>query len=195
MSKSSPGILLVVSGPSGAGKTTLCERLCADDPRVVHSISCTTRKPRAGEKNGIAYFFLSVGEFLKKAEAGEFLEHAVVHGNHYGTLLGWVREKLESGVDVVMDIDVQGADQIRNHPDPFIADRRADMFIYLSEEEVLARLEDRGSESKEQLETRLANSREELSHWPLYQYVIPSRSRDEDYARFRAIIEGERGRP
>ncbi|MEM0898233.1 MAG: guanylate kinase [Verrucomicrobiota bacterium] len=194
MPVSSPGILVVVSGPSGAGKTTLCERLCVDDPQVVHSISCTTREPREGEQNGTAYFFLSVEDFRAKADAGEFLEHAVVHGNYYGTLLGWVREKLEAGIDVVMDIDVQGAAQIRNHPDPFIAKCRTDLFIYLPEEEVLARLEGRGSENEAQLQTRLNNAREELSHWPLYQYVIPSRSRDEDYARFRAIVEGERTR-
>ncbi len=190
----SPGILLVVSGPSGAGKTTLCRRLGEEDPKVVHSISCTTRAPREGEVDGESYFFLTVEEFQSKADKGEFLEHAVVHGNHYGTLLGWVRERLESGIDVVMDIDVQGAAQIREHPDPFIASRRADLFIFLSEEELMERLKERGSESEEQLAVRLKNAREELAQWPHYQYVIPSRTKDEDYARFRAIVEGERRR-
>mgnify|MGYP001814536434 CR=1 FL=1 len=189
-----PGVLLVVSGPSGAGKTTLCQRLSVEDPNVIHSVSCTTRAPREGETDGESYFFLNVEEFEKKIENGEFLEHALVHGNHYGTLLEWVRKHLASGTHVVMDIDVQGAEQIRNHPDPFIAECRADLFIFLSEDELTSRLHARASESEDQLAVRLKNARDELAQWPNYQYVISSRSREEDYARFCAIVEGEKQR-
>ncbi len=123
------GILCVVSGPSGAGKTTLCHALSKADPNVVYSVSCTTRKPRPGEVDGTDYHFLSTDEFLKRAADGEFLEHAPVHDRHYGTLRSWVTERLKQGIDIVMDIDVDGAAQVRASDDPLITAARVDIFV------------------------------------------------------------------
>ncbi|MCB1134120.1 MAG: guanylate kinase, partial [Verrucomicrobiae bacterium] len=122
------GILLVVSGPSGSGKTTLCRRL-ADLGEVRYSVSCTTRAPRPGEVNGRDYHFLQTSEFQRLVEAGEFLEHAEVHGNHYGSLRSEVLGHLDQGIDVVMDIDVQGAAQVRACNDPGIMRARVDLFV------------------------------------------------------------------
>ena len=106
-------LLLVVSAPSGAGKTTLCDRLRAEFPAIRYSVSCTTRGPREGEVDGEDYHFLSEAEFRRRLAAGEFLEHAVVHGHLYGTLRSEVADGMTAGRDVLMDIDVQGAAQIR----------------------------------------------------------------------------------
>ncbi len=187
------GVLCVVSGPSGAGKTTLCHALSEVDANVVYSISCTTRKPRAGEDDGSDYHFLAEEDFLTRAEAGEFLEHAPVHDRHYGTLRSWVTERLERGLDVVMDIDVAGAAQVRASEDPMITAARVDIFVRPPDNEELARrLRGRGTESDEEFELRMKNALAEIEHWPRYQYQILSGSKEEDFARFRTIIEAER---
>jgi len=113
------GIILLVSGPSGSGKTTLCRRL-ADEGEVVYSTSCTTRPAREGEKNGHDYHFLSREEFEQRITAGDFIEYAEVHGNLYGTLKSEVMDHISIGKDVVMDIDVQGADLVRSCSEPVI---------------------------------------------------------------------------
>lgn len=187
------GVLCVVSGPSGAGKTTLCRALSEVDPDVVYSISCTTRKPREGEVDGKDYHFLSEEEFLERAGAGEFLEHAPVHDRHYGTLRSWVTERLEQGLDIVMDIDVAGAAQVRASEDPMIVASRVDIFVRPPDNDELAkRLRGRGTESIEEFELRMRNALAEIEHWPRYQYQILSGSKEEDFARFRTIIEAER---
>lgn len=187
------GILCVVSGPSGAGKTTLCQALSAADPNVVYSVSCTTRKPRAGETEGSDYHFLSTEDFLKRVEAGEFLEHAPVHDRHYGTLRSWVTERLEQGIDVVMDIDVAGAAQVRASDDPLIAKARVDIFVRPADSaELERRLSARATESAAELALRMRNALAEIAHWPRYQYQILSGTREEDFARFRTIVEAER---
>lgn len=122
------GILLVVSGPSGSGKTTLCRRL-ADEEEAHYSISCTTRAPRDGEVNGKDYHFLDRDDFTKRIQTGNFLEHAEVHGNHYGTLKSEVLNYISKGVDVVMDIDVQGATLVRACEDPEIQTALTDLFV------------------------------------------------------------------
>lgn len=193
LSPSRLGILCVVSGPSGAGKTTLCHALSQVDPMVVYSVSCTTRKPRAGEVDGEDYHFLSTGDFLAKVEAGEFLEHAAVHDRHYGTLRSSVTDLLEKGIDVVMDIDVEGAAQVRRNEDPLVAAARIDIFVRPEDNtELERRLRARGTESDEEFALRMKNALEEIAHWPLYQYQIPSATKEEDFARFRTIIEAER---
>lgn len=186
------GMLLVVSGPSGSGKTTLCRRL-ADSGEARYSISCTTRAPRPGEVDGRDYHFLSREEFERRLQAGDFLEHALVHGNCYGSLKSEVLSHLNDGVDVVMDIDVQGAEQVRNCGDPDI--RRAGVEIFVmppSDEELQARLSGRGTDSAETIALRMSNARDEMRHWREYTYVLLSSTREADYAQFLALVTAER---
>ena len=186
------GILFLVSGPSGSGKSTLCRRL-AKDGEAEFSISCTTRQPRFGETHGREYYFLSTEEFIAKAEAGDFLEHALVHGNHYGTLRSEVIGRLASGTDVVMDIDVQGAAQVRSCDDESIRIALVDLFVMPPDEEELARrLNGRGTDSAEVIELRLLNAIDEMRHWPEYRYRLLSATHEEDYGQFKALLVGER---
>ena len=186
------GILLVVSGPSGSGKTTLCRRLAASGG-AHYSISCTTRLPRPGEQDGKDYHFLTKEAFIAKLEAGHFLEHAVVHGNLYGSLRSEVISFLESGTDVVMDIDVQGADQIRERQDPQIQHSLVDLFVMPpSEAELYQRLSGRGTDSAVTIALRMNNALEEMRHWPRYRYRLLSSSKEQDYAQFQALITAER---
>ena len=171
------GMLLVVSGPSGSGKTTLCRRL-ADSGEVRYSISCTTRPPRPGEVNGTDYHFLTRAEFEIRLAAGDFLEHAEVHGNLYGSLKSEVLERIATGHDVVMDIDVQGADQVRNCADPEIRRAFVDLFVMPpGEVELLTRLSGRGTDSAEVISLRMTNALEEMRHWRKYTYLLVSSTR------------------
>lgn len=186
------GILLVVSGPSGSGKTTLCRRL-ADSGAVRYSISCTTRQPRPGEQNGRDYHFLSTEDFQQRLLAGDFLEHAVVHGNLYGSLKSEVISHLQAGVDVVMDIDIQGADKVRSCRDGDIQRALVDLFVMPpSEQELRQRLAGRGTDSAETIALRMANALEEMRHWHHYTYRLVSSTREQDYAEFQALLTAER---
>ena len=186
------GILFVVSAPSGAGKSTLLNAL-RQTPDFIYSVSCTTRAPRPGETDGEDYHFVSVEEFQRRLAAGEFLEHAQVHGNHYGTLRGQVVEQLHSGVDVLIDIDVQGARQIREDTSTDIRASVADIFIMPpSLEELRRRLTKRGTETPAQIEIRLQNAATEMEAWCDYRYTIISGSVEEDLQKFRAIMRAER---
>ena len=189
------GILCVVSGPSGSGKTTLCRRFSMEDPDAVYAISATTRAPREGETNGTDYFFLTREDFEAKATRGEFLEYAEVHGNFYGTLKSEVLNHIRAGRDVLMDIDVQGAELVRGQTDELIKASLVDIFILPpSDEELQARLSGRGTETQEQLDLRLHNAREEMRHWQAYDYTVVSSDKETDFATFGAIIAGERCR-
>ncbi len=186
------GILLVVSGPSGSGKSTLCRRL-EDEGEIHHSISCTTRPPRPGETDGRDYHFLSTEAFARRLRAGDFLEYAEVHGNSYGTLKSEVLEHLENGVDVVLDIDVQGAAQVRANRDPGIRRALVDVFILPpGAEELSARLSGRATDSPEVIALRLRNALEEMRHWPEYRHCLVSGSKEQDYLRFKSLIIAER---
>jgi len=186
------GMLLVVSGPSGSGKTTLCRRL-ADAGEARYSISCTTRAPRPGEVNDRDYHFLTRGEFVGRLEAGEFLEHAVVHGHLYGSLKTEVLSHLAAGIDVVMDIDVQGAEQIRSCADPDIRRAAVDLFVMPPDnEELYARLSGRGTDSAETIALRMSNALEEMTHWGRYTYLLLSATREDDYAKLTALVTAER---
>jgi guanylate kinase len=188
------GILLLVSGPSGSGKTTLCRRL-ADEGEARYSTSCTTRPARSGEKNGHDYHFLSQEEFAEKIQQNAFLEHATVHGNSYGTLLSEATEHLANGVDVVMDIDVQGATQVRNCTDPTIRAALVDLFVMPpSEDELRSRLTGRQTDAPEVIALRMKNALAEMEHWPSYQFRLLSDTRENDYARFKALLLAERMR-
>lgn len=186
------GILLLVSGPSGSGKTTLCRRL-ADEGEAVYSTSCTTRPMREGEKDGHDYHFLSREEFQRRAANGEFIESAEVHGNFYGTLKSEVTGHITAGTDVVMDIDVQGADLVRSCAEPSICNALVDLFVMPpSEEELRARLAGRGTDSDSVIELRMKNAIEEMTHWHKYTYRLVSATREEDYCRFKALVVAER---
>lgn len=186
------GILLVVSGPSGSGKTTLCRRL-ADEGEARYSVSCTTRPARPGEINGRDYHFLSHEEFIAKRDAGEFLESAEVYGNLYGTLKSEVIGPLAQGTDIVMDLDVQGAAQVRACADAEIRLTAVDLFVMpRDEEELLARLSGRGTDSAEVIALRMQNALEEMRYWPEYTYRLISGDREEDYSRFKSLVIAER---
>ncbi len=186
------GIVLLVSGPSGSGKTTLCRRL-ADENEAVYSTSCTTRPPREGERHGHDYYFLSHDEFAQRIEAGDFLEHAEVHGNFYGTLKSEVLDHISAGTDVVMDIDVQGADQVRACPDPTINTALIDLFVMPpTNEELRKRLTGRGTDSEEVIALRMKNALEEIEARSKYSYLLLSGTHKEDYPRFKSLLIAER---
>lgn len=188
----STGILYLVSGPSGSGKTTLCRRL-ATEGLAHYSISCTTRPPREGEVNGRDYYFLSVSEFEKEIAAGALLEHAEVHGNHYGTLITEVLAFLEAGKDVVMDIDVQGAQQVRSSPDEKIQLALLELFVMpATDEELEIRLRGRGTDPEDVIALRLKNAREEVAHWPQYTYRLLSTDKETDYSLFKHLLLTQR---
>lgn len=186
------GVLLLVSGPSGSGKTTLCRRL-ARDGEAHYSISCTTREAREGEVNARDYYFMSREEFEAEAGVGHFIEHAEVHGNLYGTLKSEVIEFLQRGDDVVIDIDVQGADQVRACEDPLVNASLVDLFVMpASEEDLRERLANRATDTEDVISLRLSNALEEMSHAGRYTYQLISGSKDDDYTRCRSLLVAER---
>ena len=186
------GILFVISAPSGAGKSTLLEGLRLT-PEAIYSVSCTTRPPRTNEVDGEDYHFLGENDFLARVEKGEFLEHAKVHEHHYGTLRGPLIRSLKDGVDVLIDIDTQGAASIRNCEDEFIRGSLADVFIMPPNlDELRRRLTKRGTETASQIELRLNAAAREMEHWRDYRYTIISKSVEEDLQKFRHIMGAER---
>lgn len=186
------GQLIVVSGPSGTGKTTLCRKAC-DDGLAVFSVSCTTRQPRPGEIDGKDYYFLAEDDFLSRVERGELFEHARVHDRWYGTLKSHVYENLRAGTDVLLDIDVQGAIQIRACQDELVRRCLLDLFILPpSLEELRARLAGRATEDAAAFELRMSNAEAEMEHWSDYQHVLISDTRESDDTRFRALLAAGR---
>lgn len=188
------GILFVLSAPSGAGKSTLRAGLQRNRD-FAYSISCTTRAPRPGEIDGADYHFLSRADFERKAAAGEFLEHARVHGHDYGTLESSVLDSLRNGTDVLLDIDTQGAAMIRAGEHPEIRRALVDVFLMPENMDVLRRrLAGRGTESADQIALRLRNAEAEMREWNRYQYAIVTGTPEEDLQAFRAIMQAERCR-
>jgi guanylate kinase len=185
------GILFVISAPSGAGKTTLVEAL-RQDPDLFYSVSCTTRAPRSGEINGEHYQFLSDADFHARVKAGDFLEHAQVHGDFYGTLRGPIVTNLKNGIDVLIDIDTQGAATIRNCDDSIIRQALTDVFIMPPDlDELRQRLRKRGTETEEQIKRRLETAMQEMELWRDYRYTIISGSVEEDLQKFLQIMAAE----
>ena len=184
------GILFVVSSPSGGGKGTLIRRVLPVVPRLGYSVSWTTREPRAGEVEGVHYFFVSDEAFAEARERGEFLEWAVVHGKHYGTSLAVIERELSSGRDVILEIDVQGAELVRR-----AAVDSVGIFILPPSFEVLReRLTTRASETPEQLATRLGNSRGEVARYTEFDYVVLNDAADRAARQLASIILAERAR-
>ena len=185
------GILFVISAPSGAGKTTVVQAL-RKTGKFFYSVSCTTRAPRGDEIDGIHYHFHSHADFLAKLEVGEFLERAQVHGDYYGTLREPVLSNLKNGVDVLIDIDTQGAATIRSFDDPIVRQALADIFIMPPDvEELRRRLAKRGTETPQQIESRLATAMREMELWRDYRYTIVSGSVEEDLENVRNIMSAE----
>src|SRR5574340_1389511 len=188
------GSLIIISGPSGAGKGTLVDRLVARVPGVWVSVSATTRAPRPGEVDGRDYYFLTWEDFEERIEAGAFLEWAEVHGNRYGTLAATVREKLDEGIDVILEIDPQGAFQVKDlMPDAVLV-----FIIAPSMEELERRIRARGAETDEQVSARLRTAVRELQLVETYDHVVEN----DDVARATnelvGIIESlrsDKGRP
>lgn len=169
------GNLIVISGPSGVGKSTLVKKAMAELPDLTFSVSCTTRSPRAGEVDGVAYHFLSEEEFSAKLEAGLFLEHAGVFKHRYGTLKSEVADRITQGKEVILDIDVQGAKQIRQAAQSDETIRNAAVFILIAPPSLKAleeRLTARNSESAEQLKLRLDGAAGELRNFRVYDYLV-----------------------
>ncbi len=184
------GLLLVLSGPSGAGKGTLRHRLFEELPDLGYSISCTTRSPRPGEADGVDYRFISPAEFQQRVEAGQFLEWAHVHGHSYGTLVSDVEEALTRGVDLFLEIDVQGALQVKKKMAEAVT-----VFVAPPSMEVLEqRLRQRGTESKGSLALRLQNARGEMEFQKDYDFVIVNDDLDRAATELRRIVEGLRQR-
>ncbi|MBE6375605.1 MAG: guanylate kinase [Lentisphaerae bacterium] len=189
------GNLIVISGPSGVGKSTLVKRAMAELPDLQFSVSCTTRTPREGEEHGKAYYFLSREEFAEKLAAGEFLEHAEVFRNCYGTLKSEVLNRIRRGEEVLLDIDVQGAKQIRQaaENDPEI--RNAAQFILIappSLDVIRQRLAGRNSETPEQLELRLAAAAGELRNYRIYDYMVVNGDLDTAAVELIAVLKAMR---
>jgi len=180
------GRLYVIAAPSGAGKTSLLRALMQRRPGLEFSVSCTTRKPRAGERDGKDYHFIDREAFERLRATGEFIEHANVFGNLYGTRRSVVEAALAEGRDLILEIDWQGANQVREH-----LPEAVQLFILPpSRAELEARLRTRGSDSDEAIARRLRDSALEMSHWRDFDYVIVNRSFDTALADIESILDG-----
>jgi len=183
------GLLLVLSSPSGAGKTTITRLLIERDPTLAISVSVTTRAPRAGEIDGKHYRFIDAAEFERMVAAGELLEHAVVFGNRYGTPRAPVEATLASGSDIISDIDWQGTRRLKES----VRSDLVSVFVLPPSMAALRkRLESRAQDSTEVVGQRMAKSADEMSHWPEYDYVIVNRELEHSVAQVQAILTAER---
>ena len=187
---SSEGLLFIISSPSGAGKTSLSKWILKNDPNITFSISATTRMPREGEQEGREYFFKTEKEFDKMVQAGDMLEYADVFGNKYGTPKNPVENALASGLDVLFDVDWQGGIQIRNsHLRKFVVS----IFILPpSIQELENRLVSRGKDSADTVKVRMIKSKEEISHWSEYDYILVNDDLETIHNNITSIIHSER---
>lgn len=182
------GLLFIISGPSGAGKGTICKAYMDEVQDTWLSVSATTRSPRLGEEDGKHYFFLSKEDFEQKISEGNFLEYAQVYGNYYGTPLDCVQEKLESGIDVILEIDIQGALRVKQSYEDGI-------FIFIlppSLEELKNRLTNRGSETPESLIRRYESAISEINYISEYNYAVINTTVEEAKEKVKAIILAEK---
>ena len=184
------GLLIVVSGPSGAGKGTICKALLEKHDDLHISVSATTRSPRKGEVEGVNYYFLTKEKFKEKIEEGDFLEHAEVYGNYYGTPKSNVNELLEAGKNVILEIDIQGALQVKENSEEGV-------FIFIlppSMEELKQRIIKRGSETPESLMTRFKSAYQEINYVSKYNYAVVNDKVEEAVAKIEAILIAEKCR-
>lgn len=184
------GTLVVVSAPSGAGKTTLCREVRLLLPDLAYSVSCTTRLPRPGEIDGVDFHFVDDARFREMIDRGEFAEWATVHGNLYGTLAGPLEAALGTGRDVLLDIDTQGAAQLRTrYPEAVLV-----FIVAPSMAELEQRLRERNSDAETEIARRLERARHEVTLWRQYDYLIVNRDVKEAIDQLSAIIHAERYR-
>ncbi|HWA84676.1 MAG TPA: guanylate kinase [Opitutus sp.] len=203
----SPGdsapVLLVLAGPAGSGKSTLCDRLVLEDPSFARVITTTTRAPREGELDGIHYHFLTPAQFDARAAAGEFLEWAWVHSDptsgldrRYGTLQASVLEPLAAGRNLVMSVDVQGVASFRAaaKTSPLLARHMTTVFIRVDHDRLVARMRSRAQDDDDEIARRMATAEAELREAGKFDFIIESRTRDEDFAELRRIVGIARAR-
>lgn len=193
----SQALLVLISAPSGAGKTTLFKNLLAARPEMARVVTCTTRAPRPGERERVDYYFLSVEAFEQRIKAGEFLEHARVYGNYYGTLKSEVFDKLRAGRDVLLNIDVQGAASVREQASMERELGHALVTIFLTTPSLAvleARLRNRGTEAEAKVTERLQAARREIAQWEQFDYLLVSDTMEEDLRRMQVILEAEKMR-
>jgi guanylate kinase len=183
-----PGLTLVVAAPSGAGKTTVCRALVDRDPHIVFSVSHTTRPRRSHERNGADYHFVSRAEFLRLAEEDAFLEYAEYSQNLYGTSWAAIREPLERGLDVLLEIEVQGAQQVRER----LPEARLVFLLPPSLTELERRLRERGTDSSEEIARRLAIARREIRRVDLFDYAIVNDELEDAVSALREVLAAER---
>ena len=182
---SNKGNLIVISAPSGSGKTSLANRALEEIPKLKFSVSHTTRKPRSGERDQVEYFFVSEKEFEEMIGQGNFLEHARVYGKYYGTSRAFVDEQLSVGYDVLLDLDVQGAAQVKkSYPEAIL------VFVFPPSLEVLkTRLKNRGLDDPSIIDKRLRIAKKEIQRYTDYQYVIINREIEESIVELKSIIQ------
>src|SRR5882724_4991474 len=190
-------LLVLICAPSGAGKTTIIEHLLAARPQMTRAVTCTTRPPRHREQDGVDYYFLDAESFLKRVQAGNFLEHATVYGNSYGILKSEVLSKLRQGKDVVLSVDVQGAATIRDKASEDPELKRALISVFLTPPSLVVleeRLRKRGTESAAVIQKRLSVARQEIAQWKNFDYLLVSTTIQEDLRKMLAIVEAEQMR-
>jgi len=195
--KKSAPLLILISAPSGGGKTTLCQQLLKARPDMTRAITCTTRVPRPGEKDGVDYHFFDATEFLKRLHAGNFLEHATVYGNSYGILKSELLGKLRESRDVLLNVDVQGAATIRGQAESEPELKRALVTVFLTPTPLTVleeRLKKRGADAAAVIQKRLAVAKQEIAQWKNFDYLLISGTKQEDLRRILAIIEAEKMR-
>ncbi len=186
--------MLVVSGPAGSGKTTVCDRMLKNYDTIGRVITSTSRDPRPGERDGVDYYFFPPEQFQQMIDNGEFYEHAQVHGRYYGSLKREIDAKLRAGVDLLLNVDVQGAATYRkaSQDNEALRGRVVTVFIQITPEQVRERLEHRQSDDDAEIQRRIKTAINELEEAVHYDHVIISGAKDEDFARLAAIYEAER---
>jgi guanylate kinase len=190
-------LLILISAPSGGGKTTLSQQLLAARPDLTRAITCTTRPPRPGEKNGVDYHFFKPAEFQEHVRAGDFIEHATVFGRSYGTLRSELLDPLRAGRDVLLNVDVQGAAAIRKRAQSEPELKRALVTVFLTPPSfatLAERLNKRNTDAPEEIQKRLAYARQEIAEWRHFDYLLISSTIPEDLRRMLAIVEAEKWR-